>query len=289
MVFYHYSFYALDYGFKGTPYYPNATRIIMSFAACSVPLFFMVNGALMFLKKRNWFEVYYKAAKIVVLIMIFSTTGFPKWFFYTLTILYLLFPMFYWLWDKHRNVYYGVIGIILLFPFMYNEGTILLKLVWHLDYPITGAKTMYSIAYFLLGNILFREKTFARWKSILLIIGGMCLLLFDCVILTNYYQTISDGVNGAFPTIGALFLSVGTFELLKSIDHRDSSVLSFFSKGILAIYLLHMVVIKCLYTFLGKPTELLIALIGSALICTVCCCIGWIVKKVPGLCFFMKI
>lgn len=290
VVFYHYSFNSLDYGFiKGTLYRPNINRLIMSFAACSVPLFFMVNGALMFSRKRKWNEIYYKAAKIVFLIVCFSFFHFPSWFFCTLVILYFLYPVFSWAYEDHKIIYYSIIGAFLLFPFIYNEGTVLLKLIAHKDYSITGAKTLYSIVYFLVGNLIFREKTYPRWKSIFLILSGMGLLLFDCVIVTNYKQAITDGVNGAFPTLGALLLSVGVFELIKSIEFNKAVWISFISQGILPIYLLHSIVINYTTTLFGKPTNIFSALLGSSIICILCCCIGWVLKKIPVLCFLMKI
>lgn len=52
-VFYHFAYYKLDYGFNVAQsfYFPNISRIIMCFASCCVPIFFMVNGALLFSKK----------------------------------------------------------------------------------------------------------------------------------------------------------------------------------------------------------------------------------------------
>lgn len=290
VVFYHYSFYSLDYGFSdGVAYYPNITRVIMSFAACSVPLFFMVNGALMFSRKRKWDDVYYKAAKIAVIVLCFRFLGFPDWFFKTLIFLYIIYPLFNYCWEKRRGVYYSIIGLLMVFPFLYNQATVILKVYTEIDYQITGAKTMYSIVYFLLGNILFRKRAFSSWQSIILMVLGMVLLLFDCVVLTNFQQTISDGVNGAFPTLGALFLSVGVFEFFKNNDFKKLEWLSFFSQGILPIYLFHMFVMKYCFAFLGKPTSIVTALAGSILICTSCCGLGWVMKRTPILCFLSKI
>lgn len=102
VVFYHLSFYRLDYGFvPGMAYWPNLNRIAMCFAACSVPIFFLVNGALMFHRHRPWKEPVLKASKILVLILVWYLADFPYWFIRTLIILYLLFPILQWLRERY--------------------------------------------------------------------------------------------------------------------------------------------------------------------------------------------
>ena len=243
----------------------------------------------MFSRKRQWITVYYKAAKIVVITLCFRVLEFPSWFFQTLTILYILYPLFYYFWEKRRFLYYSVIGLLMVFPFLYNEITVILKAFLGVDYPITGAKTMYSIVYFLLGNVLFRNRAFSIWKSATLSLLGMALLLFDCIILSNFYHAMSDGVNGAFPTLGAFFLAVGVFECLKSIDFNEFKWISFFSQGVLPIYLFHVCAMKYCFSYFGKPTNVYTALMGSFFICITCCCVGWVIKKVPILCSLVKI
>lgn len=46
--FYHIGYYYIDYGFiKNVYYVPNFNRIVMNICAMSVPIFFIVSGALM--------------------------------------------------------------------------------------------------------------------------------------------------------------------------------------------------------------------------------------------------
>ncbi|MCQ2454629.1 MAG: acyltransferase [Clostridia bacterium] len=289
VVFYHYSFYSLRYGFHETEFYmPNANRIFMSFAACSVPLFFMVNGALILSKNRSVKSMYYKAVKLLVIAFIFRFLSFPAWFFVTLSGLYFLYPLFNYLWNKKRKIYYLILIAFCIFPFIFNEFTVVLKLFCDVDLKITGAKTSYSIVYFLLGNILFVKEPIKRWKSIAVAFFGILLLLFDCCVLTNFYSKIFDGVNGAFPTLGALLLSLGVFELLKSINIKFN-VPDFINGGILSTYLFHMLIVNCFHSLFGWPREFLVAVIISLFIFAITVFIGFVIRKIPILCFFSKI
>lgn len=149
--------------------------------------------------------------------------------------------------------------------------------------------TMYSIVYFLLGNELYNGKPLSLCHSLIISFTGMCLLLTDCMILTNYHQVVSDGVNGAFPTLGALLLSLGVFSACRAIEFKLPDWLSFFTEGVLAVYLWHRLIIRLIMTTYGAPNGLLDALIISILIYVGCCCIGNIIKKIPVLCFFSKL
>lgn len=291
VVFYHISFYSLDYGFAaGTPYVPNLNRIVMSIAACSVPLFFLVNGALMLSKRRPWRSVYYKAAKALALIMLCHFLSFPDWFFKTLIILYLFYPLISYLWEEKRWYYYVLLALLFIFPFLYNQCVVLSKLFYNHSLRVTGAKTMYSILYFCLGNVLIRRKAVPLWQSMLLSLLGLIVLLMDCVILTNAYQVMSDGVNPAFPTIGALLLSTGIFECLKYIRiEKEHLLLKFFSEGILSIYLFHIAVYGIWRPMFGAPTNLIGALLGTIFTCTICSILGMVLKRIPVLCFFTRL
>ncbi len=292
VVFYHISFYRLDYGFLATDscYFPNFNRIVMSFSACSVPLFFMVNGALLFSKKRSWQVSLYKAVKLLFIVLCLKFLGFPSWFFITLSILYLLYPVFLYFYENKKIFYYIVLIALLVFPFLYNEFVVVMKIFSDNKLEITGAKTMYSIVYFFLGNILFNRKPLKLWQSILLIVFGMAVLSFDCIVLTNSLGEVADGVNGAFPTVGALLTAIGVFEFFKAIKSLEKiKIPSFFSDGILTVYLFHLFVNKYLVLLVGKPENLPFALVQSVLVFIVCCLIGYVLKKIPVLCFFSKI
>ena len=303
-VFYHFAYYKLDYGIvaASSVYYPNANRVFMCLAACCVPIFFMVNGSLLLCKKRTWKSMYAKALKILVLTVVWSFLEFPSWFFKTLTILYILFPLFQYFYEKKRALYYAVVLLIFSFPFSYNAILLLLKircpyLELHLlgrtvninNTSVTGFFTMYSILYFLLGPIL-SKKVIPIGYGIAAMVTGIGLVVFECTTYTNMRGTIYDGVNAAFPTYGALLLSVGIFIAVKQVAKRRLRFLDPIRYQILPIYLLHMMIIH----LIGKAVDLthitlLPAIVSTILILVVCASIGSIINRIPVLCWFVRI
>lgn len=303
-VFYHFAYYRLDYGFcEGSVYAPNANRILMCFASCCVPLFFMVNGALMFAKERNWKDVYRKAVKIILLTIIWSLIGFPAWFFKTLTVLYLLFPLFQYLYRKRKGLYFALCALILVFPFLMNLGFLILRaaqvdfsvsLMGHTlavsDLHTTGLFTMYGGLYFLLGPVLNKPET--KVKAVfagLIAFAGWTLVTAECVIYTNLENAMYDGVNAAFPTVGALLLSTGVFLLAKRLNlQKIGKPLAWLGSAMLPIYLMHMAVINLLKNNFEYNLNYVTAVVGSVLICLFCAVIGKLAEKIPGLCWLVR-
>ena len=303
-VFYHYGYYKLDYGFDITQgsYLPNINRIIMCFASCCVPVFFMVNGALLLKKRRSWKSVYRKAVKIFILTAVWSLVGFPSWFFKTLFALYIMFPAFQYLYEKHMRLYWLIIFILLIFPFGYNAVILLMKLLSESktinafgsiieieQFSVTGFFTMYSIVYFLLGPILAKTRIPTICGVISLLVGwGM--VIFECVSYTVINETVYDGVNAAFPTYGALMLSVGIFIIAKNKVRTGNKITGLMRDQILAIYLLHMGVIHVIGRITGVTVlNLPMAIVGTVLILLVCVGVGKIAGRIPGLCWLFRI
>ncbi len=298
VVFYHFAYYKMDYGFtQGVTYCPNLNRVMMSLAACSVPLFFMVNGALLFRKHRSWKHMYRKAAKIAVLYFVWSFAEFPGWFFQILALLYILFPLFQFLKEKYKKLYILICGMVFVMPFLYNtvlaviysfNPDIVLTAAGH-ELKHTGLFALYSILYFLLGPAM-EDKTLSLSKSILTAAAGWCFLIFECVVYTNKNGAVWDGVNASFPTLGALLLSVGIFMLLKRVRFdKAQKYLMFASDMILPIYLLHMPVINFIKGLTGTfQVNLFTGITGAILICIVCGLTGKILIKIPVLNWFMK-
>lgn len=303
-VFYHLAYYKLDYGFvQGQVYTPNINRIVMCLSACCVPLFFLVNGALLLKAERSIRSVYIKIIKIALLLLIWSWSGFPSWFFKTLCILYLLFPIFRWI-IKNKRLHYTACIVVFLFPFLYNFAVFLVAffgvtdfLLFGIKIPIsilerTGVFTMYGVLYFLLGPILKNAKRTPLVIDASLIIGGLALVVWECVGYTNVQNQMFDGVNAAFPTVGALFLSVGLFLLIKKGSYNKIvKIISLLSSGVLAIYLTHSLFIKWFYMVVGNELKisLILSLAITLLICVIAAAIGKIASRIPILCWFFKI
>ena len=303
-VFYHFAYYKLDYGFDlmQEAYFPNFNRIVMCFASCCVPVFFMVNGTLLFGKQRSWKNVYVKALKILVLTTVWSLIGFPSWFFKTLIVLYILFPIFQYMYTEKRWMYSAIILMVLVFPFGYNAIILILKMtvpdmIIHVlgrtvvikDLSVTGLFTMYSIYYFLIGPVLASKKVPTIY-GVVSSIAGLGLVVFECVSYTVINRTMYDGVNAAFPTYGALLLSLGLFIIAKNIIRKENKIVRLIKSQILSIYLMHMPLIHVTgrlfeFTSLSLP----MAIIGTLAILLLCTGVGQIVRRVPIFCWFVRI
>ena len=198
VCFYHLNM--LDMGYSpGNLYLPNANRMLMNLCAMSVPLFFMVNGALLLRRPHSVSEILARFVRLCFLYVFWSivTHGILSlacegrfvlnmhvfmmrdtpytvhlWFLKTAAILTLLTPVLYFLCTrKSRLPLYVLLLILLIFPFLYNYALLAGRL---LNIPAcfylrrTGAGTMYSIVYFILGKLLadhVRSKKAASGRS----------------------------------------------------------------------------------------------------------------------------
>ena len=290
VVFYHLSYYRIDYAYvPGAVYWPNLNRIAMCFASCSVPIFFLVNGTLMFRRHRPWREPLLKACKILALILIWYLADFPYWFFRTLIILYLLFPMLQLLKERRplllRLLCLAVFGM----PFCYNLLLMILKGLaladlapdWTADLTVTGCFTMYSILYFCMGPHLAKSKKWPLAVCLVWIGIGWFLVAAECVIYTNTYRAVWDGVNSAFPTVGAGMLAVGVFMLARHIPaHFGEKFLRWVGEGVLAVYLLHMALIHLVSNFLpSEHCSFVLCMAAACLVCAACILVQKIAKR----------
>lgn len=300
VVFYHLAYYDLDYGFTpAMAYLPNWNRIVMCFAACSVPLFFMVNGTLLFRKHRTWKEMLLKAAKILVLILIWYAVKFPYWFFRTMIILYMLFPLFQYLRGRHPGLMKFLLAAVFIMPFVYNlflmclKGLSLCGVVpdWTHGLTASGCFTMYSVLYFCLGPYLEQAKPWKLRQALLCIAAGWGLVVLECVIYTDSYQTMWDAVNAAFPTVGALLMAVGMFMACRRISTPGAErFLKWTGEGVLAIYLLHMAWIRLLKHLFPLDTYgITLAVVMTIVVCILCILVQKICKKIPALSWLFRI
>lgn len=309
VTFYHFAYGRIDYNYNelNLIYIPNLERCVMSCCAVSVPLFFMVNGALLLSKDRSIKEMLYKIVKIAILIVVWYATGFPSWFFKTLIILYFITPMLRCLYVSKRKILYAILIALLIFPYLYNYVILLMKITdinininWGghevntNELTRTGLFTMYSIVYYVLGIIIHQSKqTQKRGIYIILLLCGFVALLMDVVLNTYIEHTMFDGVNASFPTLGALSMSLGVYGLFKSFKytHRIKSFLSMLSPYVLSIYVMHILVITVIANkfFHINSISLYGAIAFCVLVDVICIALGMIINKIPILKEVIKI
>lgn len=256
VCFYHLGL--LDVGTVSEAFYvPNINKLILNLCAMSVPLFFMVNGALMLRRPYSIKEIFLRFLKIIFLYyfwvlvlngigtLIFQVEWIPLtevlkgnrttisvhlWFLRTMAILTLLVPAMKKIYDqKSKILLYGLLSCVFVFPFLYNYFVLVVRWL-QVDafesLSVTGVFTMYSILYFFLGKIIsdISAKQTGKCKkykvmAMISIIAGWLLVSAEVTLWSNLQGCVYDGVNSSFPTIGALLMAVGVFYLLSKIEH----------------------------------------------------------------------
>lgn len=255
VCFYHLGL--LDLGSVTTDFYfPNFNRVILNLCAMSVPLFFMVNGALLLRRNYTWKESILRFLKLTILyyfwVVVIGQIGewafgieqdsvldilngyrnsitVHLWFFKTIARLAILTPIFKFIYDRESKLWtYGLMGCLFVIPFVYNY--FVLFAAWFQiepfsTLPVTGVDTMYSVLYFFLGKVLSdlskEEKKSCIGRKILALISiltGWIMSTVEVTLWTNLRGEMYDGVNSSFPTLGALLMAAGVFYLLSKMN-----------------------------------------------------------------------
>lgn len=268
----------VDFEFApGFTYYPSITKWIWTFCVAGVPLFFMINGALT-INKYTFKRAINKIIRLIFVAVFwtivfkllfydfllkhsldFSLIRFKDyyWFFYTLAALYLIDQLLRIIPKWCEKL---LLALIFVFPFLTNLLWVIILFFYpEITLPSwghTGAFTMYSIFYHRIGYYL-KEKNIPWQLSLFLIIIGVCIVVFEVFVRTNHDNTLYDGVNASFPTIGALSLSSGFFLLLKNLDiscAKIKTVVSFIGSCSLGIYLFQFPLIVIIHRLISAVT-----------------------------------
>lgn len=248
--FYHIGYYYIDYGFiQNTHYIPNFNRIIMNICAMSVPIFFTVSGALILNKTYTTKKIITKIIKMIILIIFWSLLlNYPRWFLITLTGLYFLYPLIKQIFDKNKKLFYFIILLVFIMPFMYNFIILLGKMfdIKNLmNLKRTGFFTIYALLYFMVGGILYNIKISKKMNPFLVIsfLIGLFLTSLEGYVFTNFDNIMFDNVNASFPTVGALIMCISIFLLFKDMqikNNKISNLINLIASNCLAVYLFHL-------------------------------------------------
>lgn len=269
IVFYHLG--GIDYGSieLGRFYLPNIYKFFSAFCATGVPLFFMVNGALVIHKKRHWKQLLLKAFHLLFLLVFWKfvlqylisnrlldnkDNMVHFWFLGTLSIVYIV-SIGIQINNHLRNF---VLIFLFFFPFLYNFLWDVYLFVFpsfdSFKFTHTGFYTLYAILYYYLGDYL-REHQISHYYSLGLIIVGLFLVNFEVVAKSNHFRYIYDGVNSSFPTFGAMAMSIGIFFLFKDQISRNGilqKLILFVGRNTMGIYLFHVLFIILLRRFIPE-------------------------------------
>lgn len=269
IVFYHLG--GVDYGevIPGEYYLPNLAKFFSAFIAASVPLFLMVNGALIIPRKWTFRQAAIHSTRLIFL-YIFGKLLFQEllckgifgieeemghfWFLRTLAIIYLLIPFL----TKYPMCRKVLLVLLLIFPFLSNFiGDLVAFFSPEKQLPFyahTGLFTIYTILYFYLGWIL-KDISWQSWRSMSVILIGLLLVNFEVIAMSNNAGSIYDGANASFPTLGALVMSAGIYQLLKesvSPFNIFKKVIVLIGKNTLGTFIFHVPIIFLLRLFFSK-------------------------------------
>ena len=258
-------------------------------------LFFMVNGALTTDKEPSLNKCIMKSGRLLF-VACFWTTFFSiivnpllfkrsidsfasfinyYWFLYTLAFLYWVN---YVLCNRPvvRSV---VLLLLLLFPFISNLfWTIYVAFNIDSEMPSWGHDgflTLYSILYYYLGVKLYK-MTISPIIILLFILLGLVFLIGEVSIMSTYYKCVYDGVNRSFPTIGAMFLSIGLFMLLKDINLRSCAItkriIEFIGRNTIGIYVFHLFFIGIIKAYFFNSDNMPVVIVYLSTLVVVCVC-----------------
>ena len=314
VVIYHFG--CVDFGkFDLGGYFPNSTKIIYELFASSVPLFFMVNGALLqkrrigSIKIAKYFFLSYFYPVLFYLLIFPALNLFPNkivsiktvlismefkgvyWFLFSLGLVYIVDAV-----AQKIRISKVVFILLMICTFITNLiWVLIIQINPHTELPFWGhwgMFTLYSYVYFCLGrNIRYIECT-KRWPLlILLLFIGWALLVWEVYVYSNYNRNIYDGVNASFPSLGAMFLSLGFFMLLKDYKIYCSSLGTYFKfigRNTMGVYVFHIFfVYSYRYFFSTECINPLCAILISFCIVNITAAISELMSKTK-LIFFLK-
>lgn len=309
VVFYH--FLMLDFAFEpGKFYVPNFNKIIQLICAAGVPVFFMVNGALTINNKITYQKVINKVLRLFLIATFWSLVlrcgvigylfgnGQPKsfyglinfyWFLISLAYVYILNYLI-----QILPKWFGYLLVIAIFT-----ATFLNNFVWDIILFIdpshtlprwghTGLFTLYGVVYSRIGAHLKNSKlNFAT--CIIIFLLGLALNVFTTIAMTNHDGAVYDGVNGSFPTLGALFMSVGLFCMLKGVKDNfwPSQLIKTIGINSGGVYFFHFVFVfyirDHILSHFNIHTLPLLAVLLLALLTTILCAyISEWISRTPG-------
>lgn len=274
IVFYHLHSIAFDgVPQDGSIYYPGVGKFFYGLLSAGVPMFYMVNGAIVGLKNPPLRKCLKTAGRLTALsifwTLIFKWCLFPwlldeprtfnlgqlwehYWFFYTFSFVYL----FTWLLNRVTWLRWLVIGSLVIFPFLTNQAwDLILYFSPHTSFPSwghSGAMTLYTIVYYYMGRSMANLHV-ARWIACLSLFAGLLLVNFKVYVMTNAMGEVFDSVSSCLPTVGAMLVNSGFFLLLKDVNPNPAShlsrFLSFIGQRTLGVYLFHLFFVKLILLY----------------------------------------
>ncbi|MBR4828367.1 MAG: acyltransferase family protein [Muribaculaceae bacterium] len=244
VVFYHVEM--LDFCFDSNSYFlPNINKCFQVLCAAGVPLFFMVNGVFTVRKTTTINKLMIRIGRLFFIAVIWTVflrlfiggvvlekgvslsirDFYSKyWFFYSLIYTYIINYII-----DIAPKWCGHVVLVFLFIVTFVNNFAWDLLLWlnpNQTLPSWGHMgffTLYGVVYSRIGAYL-KNKHYCVPICVVVMVVGYALIIFETIIMSNAEGKLFDGVNAAFPTLGAMLLSCGIFCLLKDLKAQNNTM-----------------------------------------------------------------
>lgn len=307
----------VDFGevVPGELYLPNITKLLYGVCACSVPIFFFVNGFLIGHRKNDPKSILIKIFNLVKLRIVwgvllgalicliadmpntiynYKELTFYLWFFEALIVIYA----FVLIWDRLKDYKWSIVFPIFLFiiPFVSNFVGLIASL---LGYPLpdffghSGFFRLYGLLYFMLPFYM-KGKTLSKKMAIFAVIVGVSEIALEVFVWSNACGKVYDGMNACFPTIGALLMTIGFFSLFTAVEYNENNKLvkymSWLGRNCMGVYLFHMPFIYVFGRFICHTNiPAICAILVSVIIISLSAVVYTLLLKVKYVNYLLKI
>lgn len=254
-------------------------------ARVSVPIFFMISGALLLSKKDDkkkyfkriieklitlviitiifyFWDRFYMGKNIDIINLITSPERKLLWFLYAIIGIYIALPFIKNMVDSMDDFEEKLFIILWV---IFNGLFSILKL--KLAYPIPIISCTYYLGYFVLGYLIYKNKYNLNIKKYNYLILGLVILSLTGIIFLTYYNSIVQEVfyNNllTYKNIFMNIASVGTFLLIYfNMNNKENKIIRKLSDKSFGVYLLHGIILdltmniinyKSINAFIGIP------------------------------------
>lgn len=288
----------VDFGevVPGETYVPNLTKVLYGVCACSVPIFFYVNGYFVGYRQTPPKTILMKILNLLKLrIVVGALIGFLVcvivgrshsfenymtitsclWFFEALIVIYIWMLV----WNKIKDYKWSIVFLIMFFvvPFLTNFVGLIATLIGYSlpdFFGHNGLYRLYGLMYFMLPFYTDR-KVLPRTWAIIAVVAGWALITLEVFVWSNATGIVYDGMNACFPTVGALLMTIGFFSLFTTVKFNENNLIvryfAWLGCNCMGVYLFNIpfIMIFCKYVY-----ESTLPTIGAIAVCfaIVTCC-----------------
>ena len=280
-------------------------------ARVSVPIFFMISGALILSKKFDMKKHLKRIKRLLVTLIVFTVIYFiwdkfymdkqmpsiisliytPErsmlWFMYAIITLYIATPFIKVMVDNMDEKLDKLFVILWLIT---SGGAYLLKIYTKMDfdYLIPIVNGTYYLGYYIIGNMIIKYKDKIDFKKYNKTNIVLCIISILIITLLTYFISIDKNyyysLYLAYRSILYNILSIGSFLLIYfNIPNKENKMISFISPYSFGIYLVHGMILNVVMNLIDYQNVM--SLIGIPFISIILFVIAFIfvylLKKIP--------